>query len=60
MEAGATAGYLGKVVKPIRGFKDGLPDNADEDAHLIDGAEEHIEWQYTTSDFEFLKDKVLR
>ena len=39
LEAGATAGYLGKVVYPIRGFKDGLSEHADEDAHIIDGAE---------------------
>ena len=44
LEAGATAGYLGKVVYPIRGTKDGLSDTADEDAHIIEGAERHIEW----------------
>ena len=59
LEAGATAGYLGKVVHPIKGFKDGLSEHADEDAHIIEGAEQHIEWQYTTNEFDFLKDKIL-
>ena len=44
LEAGATAGYLGKVVYPIKGFKDGLSEHADEDAHIIEGSEQHIEW----------------
>ena len=41
LEAGATAGYLGKVVYP---FEDKLSDTANEDANIIEGAEQHIYW----------------
>jgi len=59
LEAGATAGYLGKVAEPIKGIKDGLPEDADEFDHLIDDAKEQIQWQYATSDFGFLYEKTL-
>ena len=59
LEGGATAGYLGKVVKPIKGIRQGLAEDADELEHIMDDAPEQIQWQYTTTDFEFLYEKTL-
>ena len=39
---GATAVYLGKVVKPIKGVSKGLREDASELSHIIDGAKPHI------------------
>ena len=35
---GATAAYVGKVVRPIKGIKDGLREDDDDRAHIIDRA----------------------
>jgi len=34
----ATAVYVGKITKPIKGFKDGLAEDDDDSAHVIRGA----------------------
>lgn len=43
-QTGATAGYIGKVVKPIRGIRDGLPEDADDEAHIIEDAKDQIQF----------------
>jgi len=35
---GATAVYIGKITKPIKGIKDGLAEDDDDTAHFIKGA----------------------
>ena len=36
----ATAGYVGKVNKPIKGTREGLTDDAKDNAHIIPDAQE--------------------
>ena len=57
---GSTAVYIGKVVKPIKGISNGLPEDADEWAHVIETAKPHIKFMHATNDHrEFLVDKIL-
>ena len=37
---GATAVYIGKVNRPIRGLRDGLGEGEDDQAHLIKGSKQ--------------------
>ena len=39
---GSTAGYIGKVNKPIKGTREGLVEDAKENAHIIPDAEDQI------------------
>lgn len=56
---GATAAYVGKVVKPIKGIKNGLPEDANDQAHHINGAKQQIEFLHATKDFQYLEEKIL-
>jgi hypothetical protein len=56
---GATAVYVGKLSKPIKGIKDGLAEDEDDTAHIIRGAKTHIEFSNASTGYEFLKDKIL-
>ena len=37
---GATAGYIGKVNKPIKGTREGLAEDAKENSHIIPDAQD--------------------
>jgi len=39
---GATSCYIGKIAKPIKGVSEGMAEDDDEDAHLINGARPEI------------------
>ena len=55
----ATAGYIGVVNKPIKGTREGLPEVAKDNAHVIPDAKEQIQFMYTTESCEFLYEKTL-
>lgn len=38
----ATAVYLGKIARPIKGVSKGMDEDDDEDAHLVNGAKPEI------------------
>lgn len=38
----ATACYIGKIAKPIKGVSQGMADDDDEDAHIINGSRPEI------------------
>ena len=57
---GASACYVGKVDKPIKGIKDGLKEDDDENAHNIAGAQPQVQFLYANAaSEEILKDKIL-
>jgi hypothetical protein len=43
---GASACYVGKVEKPIKGVKDGLKEDENDQAHHIPGAKPQIQFLY--------------
>ena len=58
---GATAVYVGKVKRPIRGIKDGLRDDEYDVDHIIKGAKPQIEFSNASpGDFDFLQEKILK
>ena len=51
----ATAVYVGKVKRPIKGLKDGLKDDEYDTDHIIKGAKPQIEFSNASpNDFDFL------
>ena len=56
---GATAGYIGKVNKPILGTREGLAEDAKENAHIIPDAEDQIQFMYTTNSVDYLYERTL-
>lgn len=58
---GATAVYVGKVKRPIKGIKDGLRDDEYDTDHIIKGAKPQIEFlNASPSNFDFLQEKILK
>lgn len=55
----ATAGYIGKVNKPILGTREGLAEDAKDNAHIIPDAKEQIQFFYTSESCDFLYEKTL-
>lgn len=57
---GASACYVGFVTKPIKGIKNGLAEDADENAHHIVGSKQEIQFQYSSENCkDVMKDKIL-
>ena len=56
---GATAAYIGIVNKPIKGTRDGLAEDAKENAHIIPDADDQIQFMFTTPSVDFLYEKTL-
>jgi hypothetical protein len=56
---GSTACYIGKLTKPIKGVSKGMPEDASDQAHIIDGAKEEIQFIHASQGFEFMEGKVL-
>ena len=58
---GSTSTYIAKVCKPIRGIKDGLEEDEDEDAHIIEDSDDQLNYIfYSERAAKILKDKVLK
>ena len=58
---GATAVYLGKITKPIKGIAEGLIKEDDNDeAHLMPDAQDRIEFIHSSKDFKYLEGKLLQ
>ena len=56
---GATAVYIGKLAKPIKGVSKGLAEDADDSAHLTERAEE-LQFITHTEKAKMMKDQVLK
>jgi hypothetical protein len=50
----ATAVYVGKIAKPIKGVSTGLKEDCDEKAHVINNANNHIEFVHASKDMDFM------
>jgi hypothetical protein len=57
--SGSTAGYIGIVNKPIKGTREGLAEDAKENAHIIPDAKDQIQFMYTTDTVDFMYEKTL-
>lgn len=58
---GSTSSYIAKVCKPIRGIRDGLQEDEDEDAHIIENSEDQLNYiYYSERAAKILEDKVLK
>jgi hypothetical protein len=58
---GASACYVGKVDKPIKGIKLGLKDDENDQAHHIAGSKPQIQFLYANdSSSEIMKEKILQ
>ena len=55
----ATACYVGKVDKPIKGISSGMREDEDEKAHLIAKAQDEIQFGHASKGSEFMVDQVL-
>ena len=57
---GASACYVGKVDKPIKGVKEGLKEDENDQAHHIPGAKSQIQFLYANdSSKDIIQDKIL-
>lgn len=56
----ATSCYIGKIAKPIKGISQGMQDDEDEDAHLVNGAKPEIQFKYASKGAEFMVGQVLQ
>jgi len=56
----ATAVYIGKIARPIKGVSKGMEEDDDEDAHLINGSKPEIQFIHSSPSHEFMVGNVLK
>ena len=59
--SGSTSTYVAKVCKPIKGISQGMQEDEDEDAHVIDNSDDQLNYiYYTELAAKILTNKVLK
>ena len=56
---GATAAYVGKLTKPIKGVSGGMAEEATDEDHLLPKAKEEIQFIHASEKAAFMKGQVL-
>lgn len=52
----ATSVYVGKIAKPTKGVSQGMAEDDDEDAHIVNGAKPEIQFKHASQGAEFMAD----
>lgn len=56
----ATAVYIGKIARPIKGVSKGMEEDDDEDAHLVNGAKQEIQFIHSDPNHQFMVGTTLQ